>query len=132
MIFARSPAPHPDPQPQGQKAARMNRTEFIVATAIILFAAFLLGWFASWLIHRLSRVTRAEMDELESLAQQLHDAEEARDRAISELEEREADLVARLSTAEAELRAVQGELRESLTEIEELRAYIDRKLARRT
>ncbi|UXU75437.1 MULTISPECIES: hypothetical protein [unclassified Paracoccus (in: a-proteobacteria)] len=110
----------------------MNRTEFIVATAIILFAAFLLGWFASWLIHRLSRVTRAEMDELESLAQQLHDAEEARDRAISELEEREADLVARLSTAEAELRAVQGELRESLTEIEELRAYIDRKLARRT
>ena len=132
MIFARSPAPHPDPQPQGQKAARMNRTEFIVATAIILVAAFLLGWFASWLIHRLSRVTRAEMDELESLAQQLHDAEEARDRAISELEEREADLVARLSTAEAELRAVQGELRESLTEIEELRAYIDRKLARRT
>ena len=37
----------------------MNRTEFIVATAIILFAAFMLGWFASWLIHRLSRVTRS-------------------------------------------------------------------------
>ena len=70
----------------------MNRTEFIVATAIILFAAFMLGWFASWLIHRLSRVTRAEMGELESMAQQLHEAEETRDRAISELEEREADL----------------------------------------
>lgn len=93
----------------------MNRTEFIVATAIILFAAFLLGWFASWLIHRLSRVTRAEMGELESMAQQLHEAEEARDRAVAELEEREAELVAKLSGVEAELLAVQGELRESTT-----------------
>lgn len=109
----------------------MNRTEFILATAIILFAAFMLGWFASWLIHRLSRVTRAEMGELESMAQQLHEAEEARDRAVDELETREADLVARLSTAEAELRAAQGQLRESLTEIEELRDYIDRKLGRK-
>lgn len=108
----------------------MNRTEFIVATAIILFAAFMLGWFASWLIHRLSRVTRAEMGELENMAQQLHDAEEARDLAISELEEREADLVTKLSTAEAELRAARDELRESQAEIEELRAYIDRKLGR--
>lgn len=108
----------------------MNRTEFIVATAIILFAAFLLGWFASWLIHRLSRVTRAEMGELESMAQQLHDAEEARDRAVTELEEREADLVTRLSAAEAELTAAQVALRESATEIEELRDYIERKLKR--
>ena len=108
----------------------MNRTEFIVATAIILFAAFMLGWFASWLIHRLSRVTRAEMGELENMAQQLHDAEEARDLAVSELEEREADLVTKLSTAEAELRAARDELRESQAEIEELRAYIDRKLGR--
>ena len=108
----------------------MNRTEFIIATAIILFAAFMLGWFASWLIHRLSRVTRAEMGELENMAQQLHDAEEARDLAISELEEREADLVTKLSTAEAELRAARDELRESQAEIEELRAYIDRKLGR--
>ena len=109
----------------------MNRTEFIVATAIILFAAFMLGWFASWLIHRLSRVTRAEMGELENMAQQLHDAEEARDLAVSELEEREADLVTKLSTAEAELRAARDELRESQAEIEELRDYIDRKLGRR-
>ncbi|KRW94895.1 hypothetical protein O4J55_13615 [Paracoccus sp. PXZ] len=109
----------------------MNRTEFIIATAIILFAAFMLGWFASWLIHRLSRVTRAEMGELESMAQQLHEAEEARDRAVDELETREADLVARLSTTEAELRAAEGQLRESLTEIEELRDYIDRKLGRK-
>ena len=27
----------------------MNRTEFIIATAIVLFVAFALGWFARWL-----------------------------------------------------------------------------------
>lgn len=110
----------------------MTRTEFIIATAIILFIAFILGWFASWLIHRLSRVTRAEMGELESMAQQLHEAEETRDRAVSELEEREAELVSRLSSTEAELRAARGELRESRTEIEELRDYIERKLGRKS
>ncbi|WP_288947616.1 hypothetical protein [uncultured Paracoccus sp.] len=110
----------------------MNRNELILATAILLFAAFLLGWFASWLVHRLSRATRAEMGELETMAQQLYEAEEARERAVSALEMREADLIARLSTAEAELRAAQGELQESQTEIEELREYIDRKLGRKT
>lgn len=109
----------------------MNRNEFIIATAIILFAAFILGWFASWLIHRLSRVTRADMGELEKMAQQLHDAEEARDKAVTELEEREADLVAKLGTAESELRAAQDQLAESQTEIEELRDYIDRKLVKK-
>ena len=108
----------------------MNRTEFIVATAIILFAAFMLGWFASWLIHRLSRVTRAEMGELEIMAQQLHEAEEARDSAVDQLEQREADLVERLSRSEAELRAARDELRETHAEIEELRSYINQKLAR--
>ena len=110
----------------------MNRNEFIIATAIILFAAFLLGWFASWLIHRLSRVTRAEMGELESMAQQLHDAEDARDRAIGTLEAREADLVARLGAVEAEASAAQDALKEARAEIEDLRAYIERKLGPRS
>lgn len=109
----------------------MNRNEFIIATAIILFAAFILGWFASWLIHRLSRVTRAEIGELENMAQQLHDAEEARDSAVTQLEEREADLIARLGTAEAETRAAQDQLKESQSEIEELRIYIERKLGKK-
>lgn len=110
----------------------MNRNEFIIATAIILFAAFILGWFASWLIHRLSRVTRAEIGDLENMAQQLHDAEEARDSAVSQLEDREADLIAKLGTAEAEARAAQDQLKESQSEIEELRAYIERKLGKKT
>ena len=108
----------------------MNRTEFIIATAIILFAAFVLGWFASWLIHRLSRVTRAEIGALESMAQELHEAEEARDKAVTQLEEREADLVARLGTAESALKSTEDELAEARAEIEELRSYIDRKLGR--
>lgn len=108
----------------------MNRQEFIIATAIILFAAFVLGWFASWLIHRLSRVTRAEIGALESMAQELHEAEEARDSAVTQLEEREADLVARLGTAESALKSTEDELAEARAEIDELRAYIDRKLRR--
>jgi len=108
----------------------MNRNEFIIATAIILFAAFLLGWFASWLIHRLSRVTRAEIGELENMAQQLHEAEEGRDKAVRELEEREGDLVERLGKAEVELVAARDELKETHIEIEELRDYIARKLGK--
>lgn len=109
----------------------MDRNAFIIATAIILFAAFMLGWFASWLIHRLSRVTRDDMNELENMAQQLHDAEEARGKAVTELENREADLVAKLGTAESELRAARDQLAESHAEIEELRQYIDRKLGKK-
>lgn len=109
----------------------MNRTEFITATALILFATFLLGWIASWLIHRLTRPTRAGMTELDQMAQQLHEAEEARDTAIAQLEEREADLVSRLAARETDLQATLDILRESRTEVEELRDYIDRRLARR-
>lgn len=109
----------------------MNRTEFISVTAIILFAAFLMGWVASWLVHRLTRSTRADMSELDHMAQQLHDAEEARDAAVAQLEEREADLASRLAGAEAELQAAMDGLRESRVEVEELRDYIERKLARR-
>ncbi len=109
----------------------MNRTEFITATALILFAAFLLGWIASWLVHRLTRPTRAGMTELDQMAQQLHEAEEARDAAVAQLEEREADLASRLAASETDLQATLDALRESRTEVEELRTYIERKLTRR-
>ena len=55
----------------------MNRTEFIVATAIILFVAFVLGWFANWLVHRFMRIGQSEMGEVDKMAQQLHEAEAA-------------------------------------------------------
>ncbi|WP_143515551.1 cytochrome PufQ [Pseudooceanicola marinus] len=105
---------------------RVNRTEFIIATAIILFVAFCLGWFAYWLIHRFTRVASADIGELERMAQELHEAEETRDQAITYLQQREAELTNQLSQTEAELSAAMDGLREARSEAEELRAYIER------
>ncbi|KPN64104.1 hypothetical protein XMM379_001029 [Aliiroseovarius sp. xm-m-379] len=104
----------------------MNRTEFIIVTAIILFAAFALGWFAHWIIHRFAKVTGNEMGEIDRMAQQLHEAEETRDQAITYLQSREAELTNQHQQTEAELRAAMDGLRDARQEAEELRAYIDR------
>ena len=104
----------------------MNRTEFIIATAIILLLAFLMGWFTYWLVHRFTRVGGGDMAEMDRLAQSLHDAEEARDQAIAYLETREADLVSQLTQTEAELRAAMEGLRDARHEAEEMRTYIER------
>lgn len=104
----------------------MNRTEFIIAMTIVLFIAFGLGWFACWLVHRLTRVTQAEISDLDKMAHDLHEAEETRDEALAYLEQREGQLISRLGQAEAELRAAMDGLRDSRAEAEELRAYIER------
>lgn len=104
----------------------MNRTEFIVATAIILFVAFVLGWFANWLVHRFMRIAQTEMNEVDKMAQQLHEAEEQRDQAISYFQQREAEMTNQQTQTEAELTAAMDGLREARHEVEELRAYIDR------
>lgn len=104
----------------------MNRTEFVIAIAIILFVAFALGWFANWLVHRLSRVTGADLSEMDNMAKALHDAEETRDQAIAYLQQREAELTNQLTQTEAELRAAMDGLREARQEAEELRTYIER------
>ena len=107
----------------------MNRTEFIIATAIILFVAFCLGWFANWLVHRFIRVNQSDVGELEKMAQELHEAEETRDQAITYLQQREAELTNQLNQTEAELRAAMDGLRDARHEAEEMRAYIDRQQA---
>ncbi len=104
----------------------MNRTEFIIVTAIILFVAFVMGWFAHWLIHRFAKVTGNEMGEIDRMAQQLHEAEETRDQAITYLQSREAEMSNQLQQTEAELRAAMDGLRDARQEAEELRAYIER------
>ncbi|WP_412564143.1 hypothetical protein [Thalassobius sp. MITS945101] len=104
----------------------MERTQFIMATAIILFVAFCMGWFAFWLIHRFTRVSKSDIGELERMAQELHEAEETRDQAITYLQQREAELTTQLSQTEAELSATMDGLREARHEAEELRAYIER------
>lgn len=104
----------------------MNRTEFIIATAVILFVAFALGWFASWLVNRFTRVSKAEIGELDRMAQALHEAEETRDQAITYLQQREAEITNQLSQTEAELRAAMDGLRDARQEASELRDYIER------
>ncbi len=104
----------------------MNRTEFIIATAIILFVAFMLGWFAYWLLHKLTRVNSGDLNELDRMAQQLHDAEETKDEAITYMQQREAELTNQLAQTEAELRAAMDGLREARREAEEMRAHIER------
>ncbi len=104
----------------------MNRTEFVIATAIILFVFFCLGWFACWLMHRLTRVSKADMGELEQMAQALHEAEETRDQALGYMETREAELTNQLAQTEAELRAAMDGLRSARREASELNAKLDR------
>jgi len=104
----------------------VSRTEFIVATAVILFVAFAMGWFANWLIHRFTRVSKSDIGELEKMAQELHEAEETRDQAITYMQQREAELSNQLAQTEAELSATMEGLREARHEAEEMRAYIER------
>src|SRR6056297_744617 len=103
----------------------MNRFEFVLAIAAILFIAFVLGWAAHWLLTRFSQVSSADLNEMESLAKALHDAEETRDQAIEYLKQREAELTGQLSQTEAELRAAMDGLRDARLEAEDLRGYIE-------
>ncbi len=104
----------------------MNRTEFILTTAIILFTAFALGWFANWLAHRFTRVKQSDVADLDRMSQELHEAEETRDQAITYLQQREAELVNQLTQTEAELRATMDGLRDARREAEELRSQLGR------
>lgn len=104
----------------------MNRTEFIITTAVILFVAFCVGWFANWLVHRFTRVSQSDIGELEKMSQSLHDAEELRDQAITYLQTRETEMASQLLQTEAELRATMDGLRDARREAEELRAYVEK------
>lgn len=103
----------------------MSRTEFIIVTAIILFVTFATGWFANWLVHRFTRVRQSDVADLDKMSQELHEAEETRDQAITYLQQREAELTNQLTQTEAELRAAMDGLREARQEAEELRSYVE-------
>ncbi|HHX91386.1 MAG TPA: hypothetical protein GX700_16795 [Paracoccus sp.] len=106
----------------------MNRIEFTIVTAIILFVAFAMGWFAHWVIYRFTRVTRADLGELERMAQSLHEAEETRDQAIAYVHQREEELNRELVQTKAELRAAMDGLRDARYEAE----MLHRQLAERS
>ena len=104
----------------------MNRTELIIATAIVLFIAFLIGWFTHWVLHRFVRVSQGDMSELDKMAQALHEAEEQRDQAVTYYQQREAELTNQMNQTEAELQAAMDGLREARQEAEEMRSYIEK------
>jgi len=104
----------------------MNRTEFIIATAVVLFIAFCVGWLTHWVIHRFVRVGQGDMNELDKLAQQLHETEEQRDGYEAHYHELEAQITNQLSQTQAELEAAMDGLRAARQENEELQAYIER------
>ena len=104
----------------------MNRTEFVLATAAVLFVAFAMGWFACWLVSRFARVGQSDMGEVDRLASQLHEAEGQRDEAVHYFQQREAQYESRLTQAEAELAAAMEGLRDARAEADDLRAYIER------
>lgn len=103
----------------------MDRTEFVAVVAIVLFLAFLLGWVASWVVARFSRVSQAEIGELDEMATRLHEAEEQRDQAVAYLQRRERELEGRLARADADLRAALSGLREARAEARDLRRYVE-------
>lgn len=104
----------------------MDRTQFVMVTAIVLFAAFVLGWFSHWLLQRFTRVSQADLNEMDRMAQALHEAEETRDQALIYLQNREAELTNQIHQTEAELRAAMDGLRDARQEAEEMRAYIEK------
>ena len=103
----------------------MNRTEFVIVTVIVLTAAFALGWFVNWLIHRFTRVTQADLGELERMAQALHEAEETRDQAIAYIQQRDDEVGREMAQVQAELRAAMDGLRGARHEAEMLRQQLE-------
>ena len=103
----------------------MSRSELIVLSAVILFAAFVLGWAAHWLVQRINRVDRSDLGELERMAHALNEAEELRDQAIDWAEGREAELMRELTQPRAELEAAMDGLRNARHETEHLRRRLE-------
>lgn len=103
----------------------MSRFELILVTTIILFSAFALGWFARWLVRRMTRVDQSDLGELERMAHALNEAEEIRDQAIAYVHEREAEMTRELSQVQAELAAAMDGLRDARHETEHLRRLLE-------
>ena len=96
----------------------MNREEFIISAAIVLFLTFLLGWLSRWLLQRLNMVSEKDLKELNKISAALLEAEEGNEKAKN----RELELNKKISQLEAELEAAMGGLRAARLEIEELKS----------
>ena len=98
----------------------MNREEFIISAAIVLFLAFLLGWLSRWLLQRLNMVSEKDLKDLNNISAALLEAEEA----IEKAKARESELNKKISQLEAELKAAMDGLRAARLETEELKSSL--------
>lgn len=103
----------------------MSRTELVIVIAVAFFVTFLAGWFLRWAYGRLNNVNSADVTEIDDLANRLHEAEEARDQAMTYIQQREWELTNKLSQTEAELSAAMEGLGAARREVGELQARLD-------
>ena len=101
----------------------MNREEFIISAAIVLFLTFLLGWLTRWLLQRLNMVSEKDLNELNKISAALLEAEKENEKARN----RELELDKKISQLEAELEAAMDGLRAARLETEELRSSKEKK-----
>ena len=102
----------------------MNREEFIISAAIVLFFAFLLGWLSRWLLQRLNMGSEKDLKELNKISAALHEAEQNNEQSRN----RQLELNKNISQLEAELAAAMDGLRSARLEMEDLRsAALDKK-----
>ena len=98
----------------------MNREEFIISAAIVLFLTFLLGWLSRWLLQRLNMVSEKDLKDLNKISAALLEAEKDNEKAKS----RELELNKKISQLEAELEAAMDGLRGARLETEELKSSL--------
>ena len=98
----------------------MNREEFIISAAILLFLTFLLGWVSRWLLQRLNMVSEKDLKDLKNISAALLEAEEGNEKA----KDREVELNKKISQLEAELQAAMDGLRAARLETEELKSSL--------
>ena len=101
----------------------MNREEFIISAAIVLFLTFLLGWLTRWLLQRLNMVSEKDLNELNKISAALLEAEKDNEKARN----RELELDKKISQLGAELEAAMDGLRAARLETEELRSSKEKK-----
>ena len=98
----------------------MNREEFIISAAIVLFLTFLLGWLSRWLLQQLNMVSEKDLKDLNKISAALLEAEEDNEKAKN----RELELNKKISQLEAELEAAMDGLRAARLETEELKSSL--------
>ena len=101
----------------------MNREEFIISAAIVLFLTFLLGWLSRWLLQRLNMVSEKDLNDLNKISAALLEAEEVNEKARN----RELELDKKISQLEAELGAAMDGLRAARLETDELKTSLKEK-----